>query len=173
MFSTWTKNDRPYTDEEAAYQDTIRARTEDGMWLLVDMSVHYRVTTKDSDDEKYAELLNIFLTFGEDWEPFLVAVADSKVRDVCGHHTSFEFFEDRVEIGQEIRDAISEEYAAYGFSVRDSEILNLEFPAEFEDAIQDTEIVVQLIEQVTFEMEKAEISATTRVLVSGINAVII
>ena len=67
----------------------------------------------------------------------------SEVKDVAAKHEAFEFFASRATISKSMFNHLKTTCQQYHITINSLNVLNLQFPVEFESAVEQTEIVVQ------------------------------
>ena len=94
----------------------------------------------------------------------------ASVLEICSTYPAFDFFEKRLEIQTAIHDLMEKELGDNHFKLNHFMIMNVNFPAAFDNEIQQTEIVKQQQQQWIYIKEKEQVSATTKENVAVIDA---
>ena len=88
--------------------------------------------------------------------------------DVASDHTTFEFFTNRAQIGQEINDLLEVELQKVHTVLNHFMVLSFDFPEALSDEIQATEIVKQQQEEWVNNLERVTVESATKEQVAEI-----
>lgn len=137
----------------------IPCRTQDGLPVSLSFAFNYRLTTSPQT------LAQLYIDYGE-MDAVALAyhrTARNVVRSVASRYSAFYFFFDRASIQLDLQGSTNAALASLGASVEQFQLLDVTFPAEFNDARTRQENAVQQIAQATNERAVAVINAQTRV----------
>lgn len=147
---------------------TIKARTKEGLVVFMDILISYKLTTTNDKGQKAKQLYQIYRNFEHNWDEMLQRLVVSEVKDVAAKHEAFEFFASRATISKSMFNHLKTTCQQYHITINSLNVLNLQFPVEFESAVEQTEIVVQQTNTTKYLMEAMQIEAETRELVASI-----
>ncbi|KRX01819.1 hypothetical protein PPERSA_00529 [Pseudocohnilembus persalinus] len=140
-----------YSDDyEGAQSKSLSAWTEEGLSVYLDVFIYLQL-----DKSKIKEL---YMSYGDNWFPFLVRIGISTIKDVSPNYSTDEFFTDREKISaamkSEFEDRITE-YTDDALKVEIFQVNSISFSDEFEEAIIDKLIVSQEVNtaQITQQIE--------------------
>ncbi len=135
--------------ETEGREEPIDVLTKDGLPIVVEMTVVYRVVP-DSAAELYVQ-------FNGDWETnFLRPTIRSAVRNVASQFRAVDFYQQRKEvesaIDQEIRQAVADRTGK--IEILDVRVRELRLPPDFVRAIEAKLVAQQEAEKMQFVLEK-------------------
>lgn len=144
-----------YTSEGNA----VTGRTQDGLAISLDISFQYRLVKEG--------ITNLYLTMGESYDSVFWQFARDVVRDVASLYTAIEFFNNRTMIGSDMEMSMVDEFnAEYNVNIPAYQLLQIDLPDTFEQALERAEVARQEIEIALLEQEKALIEAETLILIA-------
>lgn len=162
--------------------DPVACRTNDGLKITVEMSITYSLglgrgdsAQKDGNDDENLyypppvpetlrkSLVWLFGVGGEEgWRDLAQQAAQAVIRDEVSRHNASAFFQDRQRIGNLVQDRMQGHFEKQlQMTVHHTDMTSVTYPAEFEDAIQRTEIAKQRKFQATYEQETRIIESET------------
>lgn len=144
-------------DEETVTTSSLLARTEDGLQVTLDISFQYRLT------ETIDAIIQLYSDFQDNYRPAYVRIARNVLRDVASEFQAFQYFYNRSVVGAKMRDVLNSALANHSATVQAFQLLNVELPERFADAIEATEVARQAIENAKYQQDVAKTEANTRV----------
>lgn len=145
----------------------VVARSKDGLVVNLEVAVQYRLSTTIED------LGRLYYTFGTDYEQVYGRMVLSVVRDVASRHTVFDFWSTRPEISEEMRVELNKAFNDVYAYCAAFELANVEVSQDFANAITDTQVAFQDIQQASYEQSVARVRASATVDVANQVAVIL
>eukprot|EP00163_Fabomonas_tropica_P000155 TRINITY_DN1010_c0_g1_i8.p1 TRINITY_DN1010_c0_g1~~TRINITY_DN1010_c0_g1_i8.p1 ORF type:complete len:210 (+),score=45.75 TRINITY_DN1010_c0_g1_i8:842-1471(+) len=109
-------------------------------------------------------LVELYSKFGTSYEEQYIRTSRDVIRLVCGEFVAQEYSFNRSLVGVRIKEALNHTLYDLQASVESVNILNIDLPAAFAQAIQESELVKQEKERVQFEKESADITANTMII---------
>lgn len=135
----------------------LQSRTRDGLNVRLEVSFQYRLVFKD--------LYKLFSTLGHHYEKVLVRMAIEQLTTAATMHNAHNFFNNRTTIGQEMHKALEDHFKSHAYAeVPFFQLRTVHLPADFEAAIQDTQVKQQEIQVAQAEQSQNKVSYETRVL---------
>ncbi|GMH85817.1 hypothetical protein TrVE_jg12758 [Triparma verrucosa] len=142
-------------------------RTKDGL------SVNFMCNYQFQYQKEITALSKIYLQYkGEHLSSFDFYAA-SVLRDTLATYTAFEVITMRPLLSSDMQTKLNEELTKYGVDVTAFQLLNIDLPVRFMNAIEQTVITQQNMEKATFTREKAKINGETKRLTAAIDAKLI
>ena len=143
-----------YTSED----NSVTGRTQDGLAISLDISFQYQLT-KES-------IIDIYKNHGTDYEGVFWQFARDVIRDVASLYTAIDFFNNRTSIGRAIEESMEAEFFSEFFEilVPAFQLLQIDLPDTFEDALERAEVARREIEIVQLQQQTALIEAETKIL---------
>ncbi|MBR2338077.1 MAG: prohibitin family protein [Clostridia bacterium] len=116
------------------------------------IAVNFRVGNKSS--------AYIFQNIGRDYQDVvLLPAVQESMKSVTAKYTAEELITERATVGQEVQDALSEKVGGYGIVIDKFNIVNFEFSAEFDSAIEAKQVAEQNLIKTKTEQEQAIVIA--------------
>lgn len=137
--------------------DAILGRTKDGLAVEMSISLQYKYILDA------ASLRKLYIDFAENHLTAYIKIARSVIRDVASEYTAFQFFAERTIIGAKMQVEMNNALAKVYSTVPALQLLNVELPIAFSDAIQKTVNAQQDIEKAEYEQNAVKISSQTEV----------
>ncbi|RMF77556.1 MAG: hypothetical protein D6737_17370 [Chloroflexi bacterium] len=133
--------------------DSVTARTIDGQETLIDITVLYRIDPEHADQ--------VHVNWGSRWEAsFVRPTTRGLVRDVVSNFRAEDIFgERRVEVGNRIRELLSERLAGEGLVLTDLIVRDVRFSEEFTRSIEQKQIAEQRALEAAFRVQEEEQNA--------------
>lgn len=151
-----------FTSEQ---KTSIPARSSDGLKVMLDISFEYQYLKSD--------LVMLYMKFAENPHDPISKIAREAVRVATSRFTATSFFTARNNISlsmyEELRAALLEVHC----HLNSFQLLNIQLPAKFDLAIQQTEITRQNIETARQQQARALIEADTQVEAAKQQALVI
>lgn len=140
-------------------EDSIQARTNDGMKLTLKITFNFKLRTAGT------ELIDLYLKFG-DYAQVTNAysrIARNSVRLVASNFTAFDFFPKRAEIQEAMNARVNFDIDEWSAHVENFQLQELILPAQFEEA-RTKQIAAREEEQkAEYERDNARINANSLV----------
>ena len=134
----------------------MNSRTHDGLLIHIQLAFHYRL--------KKAEILNLYGTFGSEYEDRFIGQARTTLRDVVSFYTAIEFFNNRTAIGQSMQAYLGEDLQDMFVNVVFFQMREIDLPDEFEEALKQVQIAQQQYQIALYEQEAAVVRAQTTII---------
>ncbi len=116
------------------------------------IAVNYKVAADKSDD--------IYQTIGRDYESIVLLPAiQESMKSVSANYTAEELITMRSQVGEEIKETLAEKVKDYGILIEKFNIVNFDFSAEFNDAIEAKQVAEQNLLKTKTEQEQALVIA--------------
>jgi regulator of protease activity HflC (stomatin/prohibitin superfamily) len=137
-----------HTEGEVQGDDAIRALTKDGLELVIDLSVLYRVSSADA--------ANLLRSVGPDFVDKIVRpVTRTKIRDNSVYYDAVELYSTkREEYQQRIFKDIEKEFKVRGLILENILVRNIALPATVKQAIEQKIKAEQESQQMQFVLSK-------------------
>mmetsp|Transcript_57759 Transcript_57759/g.122871 ORF Transcript_57759/g.122871 Transcript_57759/m.122871 type:complete len:336 (+) Transcript_57759:154-1161(+) len=146
-----------FSSEHDSVGPLLRSRTSDGLEVELEVSFQYQLNS--------SELHTLYHDFGQDYERVFVTSAMDLITTMATHYNATAFFNDRLAISldmeMELKDSFNE---LANTNIPFFQLRSVELPADFESAIQDTEVKKQDIQTAEAERQNQEVSMQTKVL---------
>lgn len=128
--------------------DAIRVLSADGLEVIIDLTVLYRVQAKEAP--------NILRTIGEDYTAVVVRpITRTKIRDLAANYDAVALYSSkREEFQQRLFTAIEKEFTKRGFVIEQVLIRNLNLPASVKQAIESKINAEQESQKMRFVLDK-------------------
>jgi len=136
----------PITQQELVLP-TFESRTQDGLKISLDVSIQYKIE-KDS----IQKILKLFDNFGYHYDGYLSRLAMNVIRDASARFTAFAYSQNRSLVSQEMERDINDDLSEMGFSLDSVQLLNIAFPSNFSQSIQNTLLLQQRVTQAEMTM---------------------
>lgn len=116
------------------------------------IAVNFRVGNKSS--------AYIYKNIGRDYESVILLPAiQESMKSVTAKYTAEELITERAVVGQEVQTVLSEKVSEYGVVIEKFNIVNFEFSAEFDKAIEAKQVAEQNLIKTKTEQEQAIVIA--------------
>jgi len=130
----------PITQQELALP-TFESRTSDGLKISLDVSINYKI------DKDFKTIIQIFDHFGRRYEGYLSRLAMNIIRDASARFTAFSYSQNRSLVSQEMEADINDDMREIGFTLDSVQLLNVAFPSNFSNTLQNTLLLQQQVTQ--------------------------
>lgn len=137
--------------------DSVRARTSDGLQVVLDLSFQYKLP------ENAAKLSEMYTSYGKAYEDVFIRTSRGAVRDATSRFEAFYFRYNRSLIVAEMQAEVKQMLAPEGATVDSFQLLNYELPNSFMSVIQETELAREMVQQALNEQRVAAVRAETLV----------
>ncbi len=116
------------------------------------IAVNFRVGNKSS--------AYIYKNIGRDYQSVvLLPAVQESMKSVTAKYTAEELITERAQVGQEVQEALSNKVSDYGVVIEKFNIVNFEFSAEFDKAIEAKQVAEQNLIKTKTEQEQAIVIA--------------
>ena len=124
--------------------------TKDLQEVTFKIAVNFNIN-KETANELYKNV-------GKSYQDIVVnpAILES-IKAVTAQYTAEELITKRSEVSNKMQDTLKEKIEAKGFNVVDFNILDLDFSAEYNQAIESKQVAEQQAKQAQYELEKAKV----------------
>jgi len=135
----------------------LQSRTKDGLNVRLEVSFQYRL--------QFDKVYDLYKTLGQDYEPTFLRMAIEQLATAATDHSAHFFFTNRTSIGAVMHDRLTKHFEERGFSeVPFFQLRTVHLPAEFEEAIRETQVKQQDIQIATLEQKTKTVTFKTKVL---------
>jgi len=153
----------PITQQELTLP-TFESRTADGLKISLDVSINYKIE-KDLD-----KIIQIFDNFGYHYDGYLSRLAMNIIRDASARFSAFAYSQNRSQISQEMENDINDDMGEIGFNLESVQLLNVAFPSNFSNALQNTLLLQQQVTQAEMNKDAEEVALKGELSKSNITA---
>ena len=116
------------------------------------IAVNYRIQS--------AESANIYRNIGSDYQAVVLTPAvQESVKSVTAKYTAEQLITERTAVGEQIKDMLSSKVSEYGVQIEKFNIVNFDFSAEFNAAIEQKQVAEQNLLKTKTEQEQAIVIA--------------
>lgn len=134
----------------------LNSRTHDGLLIHIQLAFHYKL--------KRTEILNLYGTFGMEYEDRFIGQARTTLRDVVSFYSAIEFFNNRTAIGELMEVFLEEDLQNMFVDIVFFQMREIDLPDEFEEALKQVQIAQQQYQIALYEQEAAIVRAQTKIL---------
>ena len=121
------------------------------------MSLYYRL--------KFDQLYNLYSKFEEKYEPQLIRIAQSTIKNTAVKFSTEDYFSNRNDIRELMKEDLIKAFSEQAFAeVHFIQLRGMGLPQQFEDRLIDLEVVVQEQTKAVFDKEVAIVEAQTQVI---------
>lgn len=146
-----------FANEADSVGPMLRSRTSDGLEVQLEVSFQYQLNASD--------IHGLYMAFGLDYEKVFITLAMDMVTALATNYNATAFFNDRITIGMDMEDQLKQTFGQVAHAqVPFFQLRSVDLPADFEHAIQDTEVKKQDIQTAMAERENQEVVMETKVL---------
>lgn len=144
-------------------ENQITGRTQDGLAISLDIAFQYQLTK--------AGIPKLYSNFGTDYNQVFFKIARDITRDIASLYDAIQFFNNRTLIGSVMEDMMIEVFEnEHATMITGFQLLQIDLPESFDNALENVEIARQEIEKARFDQEAALIRAETLILEAEANA---
>lgn len=116
------------------------------------IAVNYRIAS--------AESAHIYRNIGNDYEAVVLTPAvQESVKSVTAKYTAEQLITERTAVGEQIKETLSNKVSEYGIQIEKFNIVNFDFSAEFNAAIEQKQVAEQNLLKTKTEQEQAIVIA--------------
>jgi regulator of protease activity HflC (stomatin/prohibitin superfamily) len=145
------------------YEADASAVSKDLQTVSSKIAVNFRVRTDSS--------ASIYKNIGSDYQTvILMPAVQESMKAVSAKYTAEELITERNQVGEEIKEQLSEKVNDYGIQIEKFNIVNFEFSQEFNDAIEQKQVAEQNKLKAQTEKEQKIIEAEAEAQKVKINA---
>lgn len=106
----------------------------------------------------------LYRTTGENYQDIIVSPAIlESIKSVTAQYTAEELITKRSEVSNKMQDTLKEKIESKGFNITDFNIIDLDFSAEYNQAIEKKQVAEQEAKQAEYELEKARVENAKKV----------
>lgn len=106
----------------------------------------------------------LYKTTGTDYQEIIVSPSIlESIKAVTAQYTAEELITKRSEVSNKMQDTLKEKIENKGFNVVDFNIIDLDFSAEYNQAIENKQVAEQQAKQAQYELEKAKVENEKKV----------
>lgn len=146
-----------FSGEQGSSGPDLRSRTNDGLEVALEISFQYQLNT--------SSIFDLYEKFGVDYEPIFVTMAIDLLTAQATSYSATAFFSDRQAISLAMEDELKDHFGVNAFaSIPFFQLRAVSLPADFEHAIQATEVAKQDIQTAHAEFGNQEVQMMTQVL---------
>lgn len=121
-----------------SHHDLLHTRTSDGLPLTLGISFQYTLIVN--------KVYNLYMSYENDWERVAFNVAADTIADTASKFSAYNFFNDKQTIAFQMQKSLNEYFPEnLHMTVQSLQILLVELPHEFEEAILESIAVKQNI----------------------------
>jgi hypothetical protein len=127
--------------------ESLVCRTKDALTVSIELSFQYQLSI-DKDD-----LLTLYRAWGENYEKAFLLSARNTLRDVMAEFNALQVFYERSSIEASMRQGLRDRLQTFKASLQSFQLLDIDLPAKFEQALIDTENLNLNVTTVTYQRE--------------------
>lgn len=124
--------------------DPLLCRTKDALQVQIECSFQYQLSI-DKDD-----LIQLYSDWGENYETAFLLAARNVLRDIMGEFWALQVFYERSTIESALRIGLTEKLREYKVILQSFQLLDIDLPQKFNQALIDTENLNLNITTVTY-----------------------
>jgi regulator of protease activity HflC (stomatin/prohibitin superfamily) len=147
-----------YNPSYTATDAQLTSRTKDGLAIALDVSFQYKLRLSDLSD--------LYMNYEKDYEPTIVRVSRSVLRDVVANYTAIEFFTDRESIGIAMEEALRIECTSVFIDIIMLQLTRIDLPDSFEQTLEEVEVARQQYEIALHDQAAELVVAETQILLA-------
>lgn len=152
----------PREQQEIRFPDggsynSLTARTKDGLRIEMDISFQFTLLTQVD------MIVELFYTWGMAYNDAYSTIARSVLRDVAAEWYAYDFFANRTNVERQMFNDLSPALFDVAATLETLQLMDVRFPVQFDNMLQETEAVRQGIKRALFEQEDAGVQALARV----------
>lgn len=142
----------PVSNQIQVYEVDAPAVSKDLQTVSSRIAVNYRVQS--------AESAKIYQNIGGDYEAVVLTPAvQESVKSVTAQYTAEQLITERASVGEEIKAILQKKVAEYGLQIEKFNIVNFDFSAEFNAAIEQKQVAEQNLLKTETEQKEALVIA--------------
>ncbi|MFW9853484.1 MAG: SPFH domain-containing protein [Candidatus Thorarchaeota archaeon] len=134
----------------------LNSRTKDGLLINVQLAFQYLLRKED--------ILNLYRTFGLEYEERYIGQARTTLRDVASFYNAIEFFNNRTSISDLMKEKLQEDLDVMFADVMFFQLREIDLPDEFEEALKQVQIAQQRYQIALYEQEATIVRAETAII---------
>jgi len=155
-----------FQDDELKNGGTITARSYDGLRVLLDISVQWKLSTNPDD------LVRLYMDYSGDHVTQFGRILQQVAADVSSDYYAIEFFTEREAIQEDMRAAMNATLYPLYVRVQDLEVTNIDFyDSDYVTSVHQKQIATQDVLQAYAEQAVAQVQADTAVEVAQQTAI--
>lgn len=140
------------TNKIQVYESQADAVSKDLQSISSKIAVNYRISLDAS--------ASIYKNIGQDYQTILLMpTVQESMKSVTAKYTAEQLITERAQVGQEIKATLEEKLTEYGIYIEKFNIVNFDFSAEFNTAIEAKQVAEQNLIKTRTEQEQAIVIA--------------
>ena len=144
----------PMSNKIQVYETGASAVSKDLQTVSSTIAVNYKLVSDKSDD--------MYKNVGLDYQTILITpVVQECMKSATAKYTAEQLITERQAVGEEIKTALDEKLNNYGIYIEKFNIVNFDFSAEFNNAIEAKQVAEQNLLKTKTEQEQALVIADT------------
>ncbi len=144
----------PVSNQIQVYEIDATAVSHDLQTVNSTIAVNYSILSTES--------ANIYRNIGTNYEAVVLTPAvQESVKSVTAKYSAEELITDRGSVGEQIKEILSSKVSEYGIVIDKFNIVNFDFSAEFNAAIEQKQVAEQNLLKTKTEQEQAVVIAET------------
>jgi len=139
--------------------EMLRSRTSDGLDVNIELSFQYQLLPN--------ELFELYTKLGgaPDYHNLFVRIAVDILTETATLYSATEFFVERTKIGKKMETLLKEQFESRLYATIFSfQLRAVQLPSEFEEAIQETEVMKQDLQVAKAEQESTKVALETELM---------
>lgn len=157
-----------FPTDNAFQQPMITARSQDGQKITMDVFVTYSIGVSTDGGTKAAQIVEIYNSFKDNYKRPAAFQVESACLEIMSTYTATEVFTKRAEISTKIATKITSYFVSINLKFHVVSIMNMNMPAAYSEAVQNTQIASQGVEEKTNLKNGIAVSQTTNELLAVI-----
>jgi len=153
----------PIVQQELALPE-FESRTSDGLKISLQVSVNYKI------DKDFDKIIQLYDNFGIYYKGYLSRLAMNIVRDASARFTAFSYSQNRSLVSQEMERDFSDDLGEIGITLDSVQLLNVAFPSNFSNTLQNTLLLQQQVTQAEMNKDAEEVALKGKYSKSNITA---
>jgi hypothetical protein len=179
VWSATYKKSRGFTDNDdlvTVTSSSINTRTQDGLRISLDVSIHYKAGTSFGNTTALLQEYHaLYQRYGEpltSWKQIIKQVSIASINNACSRYQAVDFFRSRDSLINAIEIEVKENLALLGFTMMRLNIMNVNIPDKFDESVKKTQIIKQKQEQYNFTKAIEDIKGETLVMSANMDQTI-
>ncbi len=141
-------------------EDEYNTATKDMQTVNQIVQTQYTVDSSKAES-LYLKFLNNHL------DSIIKPILSQSIKETASKYTIEELISKRAELGQDMTDTAKKRLESYGIKIISIQILNLELPKDYRDAVEQKKVAEQNVQKATAELEEAKIKAEANKVTSA------
>jgi regulator of protease activity HflC (stomatin/prohibitin superfamily) len=141
----------------------LPVRTADGLQVDLQVAFQYQLLQSNEDLKTLVQLYYDWGDFDQ-YQKAPAMIARNVLRDLAARYEAYDFFYNRTMINQKMSDALGPKIREVAAKLIAFQLLSYTLPKEFDNALQDTELIRQKIKESGHDKADAQVKADQRLL---------